>query len=192
MGKYFGTDGIRGRFGDFPMTEAFAYRLVISLSQIFASELRSIDEQLAPIIIGRDTRASGTVLERAMQKGFEASGLSVIFLGVVPTPAVALGVLKYQACLGIALTASHNPASDNGIKLFNHKGEKFSLSIEKSIEDLVDSIEADYQAEELPEPEYIRSWVLCRGFYRITEGVSLIGYEDCLRLCQWGYLQNFT
>ena len=79
MGKYFGTDGIRGRFGDFPMTEAFAYRLSLALAKFLQANSDQSHEQLAPIIIGRDTRASGTVLESAMQKGFEASGLSVIF-----------------------------------------------------------------------------------------------------------------
>ncbi len=182
MGKYFGTDGIRGRFGDIPMTEAFAYRLSLALAKFLQANSDQSREQLAPIIIGRDTRASGTVLERAMQKGFEASGLSVIFLGVVPTPAVALGVLKYQACLGIALTASHNPASDNGIKLFNHKGEKFSLSVEESIEDLVDSIEADYQAEELPEPQHIDHGYYSEAFTGLLKESALSGMKivlDC-------------
>ena len=112
MGKYFGTDGIRGCFGDFPMTEAFAYRLSLALAKFLQTNVHEAFEQMAPIIIGRDTRASGMALERAMRKGFEESGLSVIFLGVVPTPAVALGVLKHEASLGIALTASHNPSSD--------------------------------------------------------------------------------
>jgi phosphoglucosamine mutase len=103
MGKYFGTDGIRGRFGDFPMTDAFAYRLSLALAKFLQANRDESEGQIAPIIIGRDTRASGRALEGAMRKGFEASGLSVIFLGVVPTPAVALGVLKHKASLGIAL-----------------------------------------------------------------------------------------
>ena len=155
MGKYFGTDGIRGCFGDFPMTEAFAYRLSLALAKFLQTNVHEAFEQMAPIIIGRDTRASGMALERAMRKGFKESGLSVIFLGVVPTPAVALGVLKHEASLGIALTASHNPSSDNGIKLFNEKGQKFSVLSEANIEAIVDSIETNYQAEELTEPEYI-------------------------------------
>ena len=182
MGKYFGTDGIRGYFGDFPMTEAFAYRLSLALARFFQANADQLHEQLGPIIIGRDTRASGTMLERAMQKGFQASGLSVIFLGVVPTPAVALGVLKYQACLGIALTASHNPASDNGIKLFNYKGEKYSLSVEESIEELVDSIKTDYQAEELPKPEYIDKEHYIEAYKGLLKDSALSGLKivlDC-------------
>ena len=155
MGKYFGTDGIRGCFGDFPMTEAFAYRLSLALAKFLQTNFKGAPEQMAPIVIGRDTRASGMALERAMRKGFEESGLSLIFLGVVPTPAVALGVLNQEASLGIALTASHNPSTDNGIKLFNEKAQKFSKEIEANIEAIVDSIEANYQAEELNEPEYV-------------------------------------
>ena len=182
MGKYFGTDGIRGRFGDFPMTEAFAYCLSLALAKFLQTNSDQSNEQLAPIIIGRDTRASGTVLERAMQKGFEESGLSVVFLGIAPTPAVALGVLKYQGSLGIALTASHNPASDNGIKLFNHKGEKFSLSVEESIEDLLDSIEADYKSEELPEPQHIDDGFYVHAFEGLLKRSALSGMRivlDC-------------
>ena len=180
MGKYFGTDGIRGCFGDFPMTENFAYRLSLALAKFLqANTSQSIEE---PIIIGRDTRSSGAVLERAMRRGFETCGLSVIFLGVVPTPAVALGVLKYKACLGISLTASHNPAMDNGIKLFNHKGEKFSLFIEESIEDLVDSIEVNYQTEELCEPEYIGHGFYLEILTRLLKEAALSGLRivlDC-------------
>ena len=155
MGKYFGTDGIRGRFGDYPMTDAFAYRLSLALAKFLQANGDESEGQIAPIIIGRDTRASGRALEGAMRKGFEASGLSVIFLGVVPTPAVALGVLKHKASLGIALTASHNPSPDNGIKLFNEKGQKFSCSIEAKIEALVDSVDEHYQADEMSEPDYV-------------------------------------
>ena len=95
---------------------------------------------------------------------------------------MALGVLKYKACLGIALTASHNPASDNGIKLFNHKGEKFSLSVEKSIEDFVDSIEANYQAEELREAEYIDHGYYSEAFTGLLKESALSGMKivlDC-------------
>lgn len=163
MGKYFGTDGIRGLYGAYPMTEGFAYRLSLALAKFLQTSPNESAASLAPIIIGRDTRASGLALEQAMRKGFEASGLSVIFLGVVPTPAVALGVLKHEASLGIALTASHNPSSDNGIKLFNNKGEKFSVAIEEAIEALVDSIESDYLTEAASDLEYADT-----SFYEAT------------------------
>ena len=140
MGRYFGTDGIRGRFGEDPMTEAFAFLLAEALARFLQSKSSS---ESPAIVLGRDTRASGLLLERALQKGFEEAGLSVIFLGVVPTPAVAMGVLHHSASMGIALTASHNPASDNGIKLFNHRGEKFSLADEAEIEAGIDYLLAE-------------------------------------------------
>lgn len=139
MGRYFGTDGIRGSFGTDPMTELFAFRLALALGNFINQQTE--DSLNSKIIIGRDTRFSGQLLESAMQKAFDSVGISVNFLGIVPTPAVALGVLHFNASLGIALTASHNPASDNGIKLFNHKGEKFSIAEESKIEETIDSLD---------------------------------------------------
>ncbi len=182
MGKYFGTDGIRGRYGDHPITEAFAYRLSLAIAKFLQSNINEEVDRLAPIIIGRDTRASGTALEQAMRKGFEASGLSVIFLGVVPTPAVALGVLKHEASLGIALTASHNPSSDNGIKLFNEKGQKFNLATEDTIEALVDSVEGDYHAEVLSDLEYADHAFYAQTFTGLLKESALSGMKivlDC-------------
>ncbi len=139
MGRYFGTDGIRGSFGTDPMTELFAFRLAVALGYFINQQ--NENSLNSKIIIGRDTRYSGQLLECAMQKGFASAGLNVCFLGIVPTPAVALGVLHFKATLGIVLTASHNPASDNGIKLFNHNGEKFSIAQEDKIEAIIDSLD---------------------------------------------------
>lgn len=182
MGKYFGTDGIRGRYGDHPITEAFAYRLSLAIVKFLQSHSDEALGGVASIIIGRDTRASGTALEKAMCKGFEANGLSVIFLGVVPTPAVALGVLKHKASLGIALTASHNPSPDNGIKLFDEKGQKFNLATEEAIEALVDSIDEDYPAEALGDPKYTDHAFYAQTFAGLLKESALSGMKivlDC-------------
>lgn len=131
MGHYFGTDGIRGRYGEAPMTDLIAHRLALALS----SKL----EASATVVIGRDTRASGQTLQNIMRTGFEARGHKVILLGVVPTPAVAMAVTHFKATMGIALTASHNPASDNGIKLFNERGQKLKPEEEQVIESLLEA-----------------------------------------------------
>ena len=148
MGRYFGTDGIRGRFGDDWMTEAFAFRLAFALARYIRSKAST--GATGSIVLGRDTRASGLLLERALQAGFEKAGLSVVFLGVVPTPAVAMAVLEHSASMGIALTASHNPASDNGIKLFNQRGEKYSVADEAVLEDFIDQVSDAGETEYLP------------------------------------------
>lgn len=132
MAKYFGTDGIRGHFGQEPMTPNFANRLALALAQTL--------ETPSKIVLGRDTRASGLVLERTFYKAFKDMGHRLILLGVVPTPAVAMQVLSEEAALGIALTASHNPAQDNGIKLFNHQGQKLAPEEEVAIEARIDSL----------------------------------------------------
>ena len=152
MVKYFGTDGIRGCYGQEPMTANFAYRLAIALAQSLETPSR--------IVLGRDTRASGRFLERALYKGFKDLGHSLIVLGEVPTPAVAMQVLCEQASLGIVLTASHNPAQDNGIKLFNHKGEKLAPEEEAVIEAKIDSLSAT-----LPEAQESLEAYLGADFY---------------------------
>lgn len=136
MGKYFGTDGIRGRVGGSLMNPEFAYRLGATLgAQLAEAKL----EAPLNVVIGRDTRASGPVLVDALTQGLNCSGVYVHDLGIVPTPAIAQAVLEQQADLGIAVTASHNPATDNGIKLFNQHGHKLSVAAEEAIERAVDA-----------------------------------------------------
>jgi phosphoglucosamine mutase len=135
MGKYFGTDGIRGTYGDALINPEFAYRLGSALAQYLAEQKPNLPLN---IVIGRDTRISGPELSNAITQGFNLHGVFVHDVGIVPTPAVAQSVLEQHADLGIAITASHNPASDNGIKLFDANGCKFDDSVEDRIEAMVD------------------------------------------------------
>lgn len=129
--QYFGTDGVRGPYGGPVMNEAFAARLGAGAAQ-FA--LGSGAQRAGRVLIGRDTRASGEALERALAAGLAAGGLTPVSLGVVPTPAVSLAVRRENAVLGAVITASHNPAADNGIKFFGDRGTKLTDEQEYRIE----------------------------------------------------------
>jgi phosphoglucosamine mutase len=135
MGEYFGTDGIRGEFGGAYINPDFAYRVGAALARYLLEEQPDVPLN---VIIGRDTRASGQVLSDALTQGLNTQGVFVHNSGVVPTPAVALAVVQRRAALGITITASHNPAQDNGIKLFNSLGQKFDTEQEARIEALID------------------------------------------------------
>jgi phosphoglucosamine mutase len=136
MGKYFGTDGIRGPVGGDLMNVDFAYRLGAALGR-YLKELKP--ELPLNAVIGRDTRGSGPELANAFIQGLNQHGVYVHDLGVVPTPAIAQSLLEQQADLGVAVTASHNPASDNGIKLFDARGCKFGDAEEAHFESLLDA-----------------------------------------------------
>lgn len=123
--KYFGTDGIRGPFGGPVINELFAARLGIAAAR-FARRGR--------VLIGRDTRESGWLLQQAIAAGLSEGGMQPVILGIVPTPALAMAVAAEHAALGIMITASHNPAADNGIKFFNDAGLKLSDTQELEIE----------------------------------------------------------
>lgn len=135
--KYFGTDGIRGAYGVSVLTDAFAARLGGAVAQWIRA-----DGEALTIAIGRDTRASGPALLNAFARGLQSeSNIRVVDLGALPTPAIAVSVRNVGATLGVAITASHNPAQDNGIKFFNSLGKKLTDSQELEIESLVDRIE---------------------------------------------------
>ena len=136
MTKYFGTDGIRGRYGDAQMTPEFAYRLGAALGCYIGQGQAGLPRCA---VIGRDTRGSGPLLCEALIQGLNQHGVRVHDAGVVPTPAVARAVLLHGADLGIAVTASHNPACDNGIKLFNASACKYAESSELEIEALLEA-----------------------------------------------------
>lgn len=144
MGKYFGTDGIRGRFGDACINPKFAYRMGSALGVKLPAD--------SIVVIGRDTRASGLILTHALIQGLNVYGVRVLDLGVVPTPAVARAVLDQKAVWGIAVTASHNPASDNGIKLFDANACKLSPEEELQIESAIDA--ELFPSSDLPEPNF--------------------------------------
>ncbi len=136
MGKYFGTDGIRGQFGSAFVNPDFAYRIGAAIGRYLMGHKPN---QPLNVVIGRDTRASGPVLVGALTQGLNTHGVHVHDLGVLPTPAVAQSVVEQQADLGFAITASHNPASDNGIKLFDMSGFKFDEATEGVFERLIDA-----------------------------------------------------
>lgn len=133
--KYFGTDGIRGRVGEAPITPDFMMRLGYAAGRVLAG----IDSHLATdahpaVVIGKDTRISGYMLESALQAGLSAAGVDVLLTGPMPTPAVAYLTRALRAQAGIVISASHNPFEDNGIKFFSAEGAKLPDSIEHAIE----------------------------------------------------------
>ncbi len=131
MGKYFGTDGIRGVAGE-DLTVELAYKL----ARAACYKLKDVDNKL--IVIGKDTRISGDMLEAALISGITSMGFDVYRLGVIPTPAVAYLTRFYNACCGIVISASHNPYEFNGIKYFSNEGFKLKDSLEEEIEYLID------------------------------------------------------
>ncbi len=131
--KYFGTDGIRGRANSAPMTADIAMRVGMAAGVLFHN-----GKHRHRVVIGKDTRISGYMLENAMVAGFCSAGMDVFLLGPIPTPAVAMLVRSLRADIGVMISASHNPYTDNGIKLFGPDGYKLSDEIELKIEGLVD------------------------------------------------------
>ena len=145
--KYFGTDGIRGKANQFPMTADMALKVAMAAG-LALQQSDSSDGTRRRAVIGKDTRLSGYMLEQAMAAGFEALGIDVIFLGPIPTPAVAMLTRSLRADIGVMISASHNPYEDNGIKLFGADGFKLSDEVETQIETYIDS---DLSSE-LPSP----------------------------------------
>ena len=132
--KYFGTDGIRGLANGDKLTPELALRVGMAAGQKFVR-----GEHRNRVVIGKDTRRSGYMLEQALTAGFTAVGMDVYLLGPMPTPAVAMLTRSLRADLGVMISASHNPYADNGIKLFRPDGYKLSDAVEAEIERLLDS-----------------------------------------------------
>ena len=132
MGEFFGTDGIRGRANQYPLTPETVVRIGKAVGHFFADH-----PQNAPIVVGRDTRISGGMLEAAVSAGICAVGRDVALTGTIPTPAVAYLTKSHNAAAGVVISASHNPYADNGIKLFGPKGYKLSETQESQIEALI-------------------------------------------------------
>ncbi|QLB20583.1 phosphoglucosamine mutase [Vespertiliibacter pulmonis] len=130
--KYFGTDGVRGEVGKFPITPEFALKLGWAAGKILANQ------GTKKVLIGKDTRISGYMLESALEAGLAAAGLSAAFTGPMPTPAIAYLTRTFRAEAGIVISASHNPYYDNGIKFFSSSGEKLPDEVEQAIETLLD------------------------------------------------------
>jgi phosphoglucosamine mutase len=142
--KLFGTDGVRGRANDAPMTPDMALRLGQAAGRYFTS-----GGHAHRVVIGKDTRRSGYMLESAMTSGFTSVGMDVFLVGPVPTPAVGFLTRSMRADLGVMISASHNPFQDNGIKFFGPDGFKLSDAAEEEIEGLID------QPPALAEPKAI-------------------------------------
>lgn len=130
--KYFGTDGIRGKVGQDPITPEFVMKLGWAAGKVFAKQGRS------RILIGKDTRISGYMFESALEAGLSAAGVDVSLLGPIPTPGIAYLTRTFRAQAGIVISASHNPFYDNGIKFFSAQGEKLSDEVELEIEAWLD------------------------------------------------------
>lgn len=139
--KYFGTDGIRGRVGQYPITPEFCLRLGWAVGTVFARRGR------AHIVIGKDTRISGYMLESVLESGLLSAGADVSLVGPMPTPAIAYLTRTVRAEAGIVISASHNPYYDNGIKFFDRLGAKLDdeleLEIEEKLEETMVSVDSD-------------------------------------------------
>ena len=134
--KYFGTDGIRGEVGQFPIVPDFVMRLGYAAGQVLA---KSDDAHgKATVLIGKDTRVSGYLLEAALEAGFSAAGVDVMLCGPMPTPAVAYLTRALRLSAGVVISASHNPYQDNGIKFFSAHGDKLPDDVERQIEAALD------------------------------------------------------
>ena len=157
--KYFGTDGIRGPVGQYPLTPDFVMRLANAVGRV----LKRSDER-PTVIIGKDTRISGYMLESALESGFNAAGVDVVLLGPVPTPAVAYLTRAQRASLGVVISASHNAFADNGIKFFSYKGAKLSDAWELEVEQGMDEPMLCMPSEQLG-----RTWRLKDAVGRYVE-----------------------
>ena len=145
--KYFGTDGIRGRANSYPMTADMALKVAMASASVLRSARGG--KHMDRVVIGKDTRLSGYMLEQALSAGFISMGMDVILVGPIPTPGIAKLTRSLRADAGVMISASHNPYQDNGIKLFGSDGFKLDDTIEREIEAKID---ADLSSERV-EPE---------------------------------------
>lgn len=177
--KYFGTDGIRGKVGDNPITPDFVLKLGWAAGKVLAHH------GSRKIIIGKDTRISGYMLESALEAGLAAAGLSASFTGPMPTPAVAYLTRTFRAEAGIVISASHNPFYDNGIKIFSIDGAKVPNHVEEAIEAEIEKPLTCVQSSELGKASRIidaagRYIEFCKGTFpseRSLKGLKIV--VDC-------------
>ncbi|HTU83904.1 MAG TPA: phosphoglucosamine mutase [Candidatus Acidoferrales bacterium] len=181
MSRLFGTDGVRG-----VANTELSPELVFRIGRAGASVLASSSDRHRPIVVGRDTRLSGTMLEAAIIAGITSVGRDAVALGVVPTPAVACVARAERAAAGVMISASHNPIADNGVKFFGSDGFKLSDEIE-------DAIEARIGAENLPRPTGTEIGVatlsknLARHYYReLGDGASRLDGLHVVVDCAYG------
>ena len=129
--KYFGTDGVRGRVGQHPMTVEFALRLASAAGRVLAPDGGAV-------LVGKDTRLSGYMFESALEAGFVAAGVNVLMAGPLPTPGIAYMLKALRCDFGAVISASHNAYEDNGIKFFDRDGSKLPDELEEAIEAYLD------------------------------------------------------
>lgn len=176
--KYFGTDGIRGRVGQAPMTVDFALRLASTAARMLAPGGGTV-------LVGKDTRLSGYMFESALEAGFVAAGVDVLLIGPLPTPGIAYLTQKFECSFGVVISASHNPYEDNGIKFFDAQGGKLSDELEAQIEALLDSPLVTRESSSLGSARRIdKSRVHYQEFCASTipKGLDLSGFKivvDC-------------
>ena len=137
--SYFGTDGIRGKFGELPITPDFILKLCY-VTGLVLIENNNNPARKPSVVIGKDTRLSGYVIEGALQAGFNAAGVDVHMLGPLPTPAIAHLTRSFNADAGVVISASHNPYFDNGIKFFSGDGKKLTDEMQSAINDKLTAI----------------------------------------------------
>ncbi|ABQ98377.1 TPA: phosphoglucosamine mutase [Haemophilus influenzae] len=177
--KYFGTDGVRGKVGAYPITPDFALKLGWAAGKVLSSQGSKM------VLIGKDTRISGYMLESALEAGLAAAGLSAAFTGPMPTPAIAYLTRTFRAEAGIVISASHNPYYDNGIKFFSAKGTKLPDEIEEAIEAMLEQPMDCVESAELGKASRIndaagRYIEFCKGTFPAHLGLE--GYKiviDC-------------
>jgi len=179
--KLFGTDGVRGRANTAPMTAELALKLGAAAGRHFRRDASSSHR----VVIGKDTRLSGYMIETALTAGFTSTGMNVLLLGPVPTPAVGLLTPSMRADVGVMISASHNPATDNGIKFFGPDGFKLDDAAEAEIERLVFSEIQPAQAENIGRAKRIddgRARYVERVKRTLPDGCNLDGLKvviDC-------------
>ena len=144
--SYFGTDGIRGKFGESPITPDFILKLGYVTGRVLI-ENNTNPSRKPSVVIGKDTRLSGYVIEGALQSGFNAAGVDVHMLGPLPTPAIAHLTRSFNADAGVVISASHNPYFDNGIKFFSGDGKKLTDEMQTAINDKLTAIMSASEAD---------------------------------------------
>ncbi|MFP4079486.1 MAG: phosphoglucosamine mutase [Ectothiorhodospira sp.] len=184
--RYFGTDGIRGRVGDAPMTADFALRLGWAAGRVLGGE------NGGTVLIGKDTRVSGYLFESALEAGLSSAGMDIRLLGPMPTPAVAYLTRTFRAAAGIVISASHNPYYDNGFKFFSSTGSKLPDAVEEAIEAMMERPMAMVDSADLGKAERVgdapgRYIEFCKG--TIPAGTTLHGLKlvvDCAHGATYG------
>jgi phosphoglucosamine mutase len=174
--RYFGTDGVRGGYGGDLINESFVARLVAAAVRWSASHRGQGTKPT--VLIGRDTRSSGVSLETAVIDGVLAAGGTPLPLGVLPTPAVARAVKEQQADFGVVITASHNPAGDNGIKFFGPQGLKLNDADELAIESFLPDVVASCEVQPGYSENAVQSYITKAG--QLLAANSLVGWRIVL------------